>query len=358
MATTDSTTDRLAVVGERPAIGVAAWAAAHSGGSVLLSLDDAPPAGVANPGGPAKAATPFRDDALVDVCTTEHPRATHWVLVCRSARIESALDAHGAAMSRGTLLLAPGGFGGVLRAHAWFQAAGIDPPTIAEATGFPAMGSGDDLDVRAVKRHLPIAGRTLDETLTVADALAPWLPDLEPSTLATTSFSNTNHLIHPPLVLSNAVRIDRDEPFGFYREGLSEAAEELLSAADAERRALVAALGGDDRSGVDWMNGFYGDQGMSGDTLVECLRSFPPFDDTPAPRLLEYRYLTDDVPFGVAAWAQTARRIGTPHRTLSALHALSSAILGRELDPPPGLVDDVVDHILSTRKETHHDALA
>lgn len=348
----------LSVVGDVQALGAGTWAALNSGDEVAVTVADpgVPVTELSAPGllGPAAAGTgTLRHDPA--------PATSHWIVVTRSAALPQLLAEHGERMAGRTVLLAPGGFGGALRVAEWFTDRGLQPPRVAETTGFPAMGvrNGSAYQVRAVKRHLPFATLPDSEQSgpTLLEEFRRWLPDLEASDLVTTSLGNTNHLIHPPVVLGNAVRIARGEPFTFYREGLADEIGALLEAADAERRAVVAALGGDARSGVEWLVGFYGDQGMSGDDLVTALRSFAPFATTPSPPRLDYRYLTDDIPYGVAAWAELARRVGTPCRHLEALQLLASGLLGRPLDAPTGLVDDVA-RVLPTRKDNDVDASA
>lgn len=348
----------LAVVGDVQALGVAAWAALNSGDAVAVTTAEPgePITHLSAPGLAPEVSTV----ANGSIQHVPRPSATHWIVVTRSAVLTDLLDAHADRMAGQQVLLAPGGFGGAVRLRDWFRQRGLTEPTVAETTGFPAMGvrAGASYRVRAVKRQLPFAtfadgaAESAAPSDTLLQGFRRWMPDLVPSDLATTSLGNTNHLIHPPVVIANAVRIARGEPFTFYREGLTDELAGLLEAVDAERRAVVAAVGGDDRSGLDWMLGFYGDQGMAGVDLVAALRSFAPFETTPSPPQLDYRYLTDDIPYGVAAWAALARRAGTPYTNLAALQQLAGGLLGRPLDAPTGLVDAVA-RALHTRKDHH-----
>jgi hypothetical protein len=97
-------------------------------------------------------------------------------------------------------------------------------------------------------------------------------------------------------------------------------------AVDEERRAVCRAVGADDRSARDWLLGFYRADGMRGDTLVSCLTSYPGFETVPGPTTLDYRYLADDVPHGVAQWAALGRRLGVPTPTIDHLLAMLAVI--------------------------------
>ena len=65
---------------------------------------------------------------------------------------------------------------------------------------------------------------------------------------------------------------------------------------------------------------------MEGVTFVDCLTSYPDFADVLGPTTLDYRYLADDVPHGVACWAEIGRRLGIPTPTIDHLLAVLGTI--------------------------------
>ncbi|PMC74810.1 NAD/NADP octopine/nopaline dehydrogenase family protein, partial [Brachybacterium sp. UMB0905] len=231
------------------------------------------------------------------------------VIVAESRVLPRLVAEHRELLRGRPVLLAPGGLAGALRL------AELEPSVqAAEATGFPAAGfaQGDLFVLRGIKQNLPIATAQAQRTAELHAVFARHLPTLVPSDLVTTSMANTNHLIHPPITLLNAVRVDGAHPFRLYREGVSPALNELLEAVDIERRAVCRAVGADDRRGRDWLHGFYHHDGMEGETLAQCLQSYPGFESVPGPGTLDYRYLTDDIPHGVAQWSALGRRLGVP----------------------------------------------
>lgn len=294
----------LLVTGAVQALATAAYAALHSGERVLVSIPS------------HEGALPRRaelDGTGVDIELSSFDpsadRATAVIVVSESRDLPRRIQELGLRIEGLPVLLAPGGFAGALRVRT------LSPSLqVAEVTGFPVSGSahGDSITLGSVKQHLPLAAADEARTEELARMWSAYLPEVEAADLRTTSLANTNHLIHPPLTLLNAVRIDSGEPFTFYRKGISPAADRLLTAVDDERRALCAAVGADDRSGRDWMTGFYAAGGMRGDTLVECLGGYPPFAEVPGPSTLDYRYITDDVPHGIAPWAALGRELGVP----------------------------------------------
>jgi opine dehydrogenase len=135
-----------------------------------------------------------------------------------------------------------------------------------------------------------------------------------------------NPVVHPAGVLLNAGRIEYSRgDFYFYEEGVSPAVCRLIYAVDEERRAIGRALDLDMLS-VDeafHVAGF-GPRGdlwatINGSRMLTQLR---------APGSLESRWLTEDVPYGLAAWALLGEQFGVPAPTLRALVEIASAATG------------------------------
>jgi len=307
----------LLVLGAPQALATAVLAAAASGERVVVVAEGAPSALPTH----AVLGGSRREIALAASASDTEIHAC--VIVAESRTLPELVSAHRHLLSGLPVLLAPGGLAGALRV-----ASLDDSLHVAETTGFPAAGAmeGDAFVLRGVKHDLPFAGAEEQLTRSLLGVFRRYLPELAPSTLRTTSMSNTNHLIHPPITLLNSVRVDSATPFTLYREGVSESLEHLLTAVDDERRAVCRAIGADDRSARDWLLGFYREDGMQGDTLVSCLTSYPGFEDVPGPRTLDYRYLADDVPHGIAQWAALGMRLGVPTPSIDHLLALLAII--------------------------------
>lgn len=332
----------LAVLGDPQATAAAGLAAAETGETVALALTTPTPGHTAVAGirtGP------------VDVVADPTPSADAFLVVSTHLGLRAVIEAHRDQLAGRQVLLAPGGFGGILRVARWFDEWDIPRPTLGEATGFPVMGSGADglITVTGTKDQLPLAGPDEVATKELLTTFQPYFANLVASDLVTTSLSNTNHMVHPAISLLNGVRIAQGNRFTFYREGLTLELNRVLEAADAERVAVVRALGGETLTVREWMLRFYGNQGMQGDTIVECLLSYPPFDTSPAPTTLDYRYFTDDVPYGTGAHAALATALDLPAPTLTAVNTLAATFLGQPLDTPAPLVEEFLTLTLGAR---------
>lgn len=302
----------VVVFGDRQAVSVAGYVAAHSGRQVHLGNRPEEPIRAVLHGGSLVEIELGPASALPGAGDVEAA-----ILVAESRDLESHLHPVRHLLSGRPLLLAPGGFGGVLRVLDWFEAWGLEPPRVAETTGFPVAGTVRDgvLTPHTIKRGLPMASVGVAETAELHAVFAPLLPGIVASDLATTSLSNTNHMIHPGVVVLNAVRIQNGEPFRLYRNGLSPAVGRLIDAVDGERRSIARRIGAADVGVRDWMVHFYAEEGMAGDGIVECLQTFANFERVASPPGLDHRYLLDDVPYGLAQWADLARDldIDVPH---------------------------------------------
>lgn len=322
----------VAVLGDVQAVPVAAYAAAMSGAPVHVVCTDATSVEEVDHDGEVRA---------VEVLPTGELPAGQLeavIMVAESRRLRDLLEPIAAQLAGVPLLLAPGGFGGVLRVLDWYAEWKLEPPLVAEATGFPVSGvvAGSRLTTRILKRRLPCASTGPEQTAYLVGLFSRFLPELEASDLVTTSLSNTNHMIHPGVVLLNAARVDNGEPFRFYREGISPALSSLLEAVDAERVAVAERVGAEALSVREWMLRFYADEGMAGPTIVDCLATFEPFDQVSGPTTLDYRYLVDDVPFGLAQWSLLARELGLPTPQMEALQAMLLAVAPHlDLAPDP-----------------------
>lgn len=232
------------------------------------------------------------------------------------------------------VVLGPGGVGGAVRAAAMLREAAVAVPVIGELTGFPVLGamSGRTATITAVKRRLPTSALDAAGTTSLVDSIGRYLPDVVPAqSILATSLANTNHVVHPPLALVNAARIDSGLPFRFYREGLTSAGARLIEAVDRERLSVTDALRLERVPIAAWFRRFYGDQGMAGDDIATMLGTFPPFTDSLGPSTLRHRYLVDDVGSGLAVIEALGRIIGVPMPITAAVCEVASALVGYEL---------------------------
>jgi opine dehydrogenase len=177
-------------------------------------------------------------------------------------------------------------------------------------------------------RHTESVAEALEEIFTVggrtgtATAISPY-----PHVLAC-GLSAMNPVVHPPGVLMNAGRIEyaRGE-FYFYEEGVSPTVAQVIYGVDNERRAIGRALGLD-LTPVDaaFHAAGFGPKGdlwatINGSRMLTQLR---------APGAINTRWLTEDIPYGLAAWHLLGAQLGVATPLMGALVTLACTALGQD----------------------------
>lgn len=238
------------------------------------------------------------------------------------------------------VVLLPGSFGGALAflkalREALRETGPRDVPVIAECSSFvfACKKDGDDgVWIRGAKHDLPVAAIPAGETQRVAAALADFYSLKPVDNVLFTSLNNINHVAHPAQVLMNAGRIESmGGDWSFDHEGFTPAVGRVTEAVDAERLAVVERLGLEPVSLLDWYIRLYGHQGVKGDNLYEATHNSPIWGPARAPNSLEHRYLTEDLPYGLAPIAELGHALGVPTPVMDSVITLASAALGRDL---------------------------
>ncbi len=165
------------------------------------------------------------------------------------------------------------------------------------------------------------------ETKRVAKLVDRWFPGVQSyDNVMACGLAAMNPVVHPAGVLLNAGRIEYSHgDFFFYEEGVTPGVCRLIYAVDGERLAIAAALG-QQLSPVDaaFHEAGFGPQGdlwatINGSRMLTQLR---------APGTLETRWLTEDVPYGLAAWVHLGERYDVACPVMRSLVELNSAALG------------------------------
>ena len=228
-----------------------------------------------------------------------------------------------------TLVLLPGNLGSLAFAEA-IRAAGITGVVVAESDTAPYVcrKSGPDRAVIwGVVPRLGVGVFPASQTSEVMPAIQQVFPGATAyDHVLSAGLSALNPIVHPPGVLLNAGRIERSRgEFWFYEEGVTPAVVSAIEALDLERLAIGAAFG---LTLTPVAEGFaaagFGPSGdlwsvINGSRMLTSLR---------APGQIDTRWLTEDVPFGLATWSALAQLVGVATPMIDALVTLASAVLG------------------------------
>ena len=145
-------------------------------------------------------------------------------------------------------------------------------------------------------------------------------------TVVETGLGHLTPLLHPAGTLLNSGRIERSHgDFYMYEEGMTLSVVKVIEALDLERLRIGESLGIHLPTGVDMMvESGYGPRG----SLWESINGSAGLTPVKGPVSLQNRYLTEDVPFGLVAWASLGDAVGVETPIMDAFIAIGGAIMG------------------------------
>ncbi len=235
-----------------------------------------------------------------------------------------------------TLTLMPGTLG-ALEVAGILREAGAPPIPVAETDTAPYVcrkTGPAEATIWGVVPRLSLGVFPARDTARVLDALTRFFPGIAPAPdVLACGLSALNPVVHPPGVLLNAGRIERSRgEFYFYDEGVTPGVVRAIMALDAERRAVAAALGHDlpDAAEAFHAAGF-GPRAEPPD-LWATINGSPMLTALKAPGQLDTRWLSEDVPYGLRAWAGLGEALHAPTPVIEAVIALGLTVLDQPLD--------------------------
>lgn len=182
--------------------------------------------------------------------------------------------------------------------------------------------------VIGIKEFVPVAALPGVDTAHVVAHASSLFPSFKPAAHAlVTSFENIGAVLHPAVVLFNAVAIERKTPFYFYQD-MTPSVSEFLVELDRERLELGRAYGLELVSIVDWIQKAYPQS--RGHTLWDRMHSNPAYNEIRAPDVLDSRLLTEDIPTGLVPFIAFGEAAGVEMRIMRALVEMASTLLRRE----------------------------
>jgi opine dehydrogenase len=181
------------------------------------------------------------------------------------------------------------------------------------------------LKLKAGNLLAALPGRHTAEILRM---IADVFPGMEPAhNVIQTSLQNANPVIHPAVSLTNAARIEGDEDFLFYEEGVSDSVGRIIEAVDRERIAIGERLGiavlSDPEMGL--RQGY-----MLENNYGSGYRNAPGFLGIPAQPQLDHRYINEDVGYGLVFMSGLAKQVGVETLTIDAIIQVTSVLMGRD----------------------------
>lgn len=180
--------------------------------------------------------------------------------------------------------------------------------TIAETSAQPFISKTDDqgtVTIPKIKNNVLVATLvTQNRQPKLSSEFLDRFPHLVTSkNIFETSLNNSNVVVHVPISIFNGSRIDSAQPFEFYPEGVSPLTVKYIEKLDEERRKIADLFHVKTKDILTILNNFY-------DTNYTNLHDALPslFASGAGPTTVEHRYFTEDIPFGLVAISEIAKK--------------------------------------------------
>jgi opine dehydrogenase len=185
-----------------------------------------------------------------------------------------------------------------------------------------------------VKNTLPVAALPARRTPAFLELIRPAFPQFAAaSNVWFTSVNNLNPIVHPPMVLFNAGRIEATGGKGWnlYADGATESVARVMLAMDEERMAILNLAATDGIYFKDAFETLYSGYSLGKKSLSETLRQSPIHGNPafPAPDTVDTRYINEDLPFGLAAWSAIGKQWQAPTPTIDAVIQIAATMTGK-----------------------------
>ena len=180
------------------------------------------------------------------------------------------------------------------------------------------------VNIIGVKDKVLLSAYPASDTPHVLKELKPIIPCFYAAkNVLQTSFENVGAMFHPTVVLFNEAAIERGESFFFYRD-MTDGLAGIIEEADRERLAVAAAYGVSPISAYDWVS--YAYNGVEGKNLCERMQNNPAYNEILAPKTIDCRQITEDIPTGIIPLAELGKAAGVPTPLFDSLISICSIL--------------------------------
>ena len=229
-----------------------------------------------------------------------------------------------------TVVLVPGTLGSLEWARILREQGAPSGVTLAEVDTAPYVcrkTSPDTATIWGVVTGLGVGVLPSSRTESVRSALDGLFPGMltYPDVMAC-GLSAINPVVHPAGVVMNAGRIEYSRgEFYFYEEGITPSVAKVIMQVDQERRDIGKAMGYNLIPADEaFHKAGFGPRGdlwatVNGSLMLTRLK---------APGTLQNRWLSEDVPYGIATWARIGARFGVDTPLMRAFVDISSVVMG------------------------------
>lgn len=186
------------------------------------------------------------------------------------------------------------------------------------------------VEIHYVKDVMFVAALPATDTDVVIQSLGGIYSSLLPAkNILEVSFGNVNQVLHCPTAVLNAGRIeDTKGDFEFYWEGMTESVCRVMEEIDKEKIRVAEEVGFELVSTHDYMARYYYQSEKAGEDLHDFVTHSRVHGGRgpDAPEDLHYRYLSEDVPYGLVLISLFAKEVGVSTPAIDSIITLASIL--------------------------------
>jgi len=214
---------------------------------------------------------------------------------------------------------------------------------LAETAGMLLMSQSDEVGqcrLQAVKGRMGLACIPSTRCGELVEEISPLFPQFFPmDNVLATSLNATNPVIHTAVNLFNLAAIENGADYFMYRESTTPLGAQLAERIDAERLAVMAAVGVPGVSCLDALNTAWGSHW---EDLFTLLRNTEGYRSAKGPDSFDHRHFTEDIPFGLIPVLRLGQANNVPTPAIELTVRCYSQLLGRDwfaMAPDTGSLD-------------------
>jgi len=173
--------------------------------------------------------------------------------------------------------------------------------------------SSCSVHIKSIKNTIAVACTDVKKTEHAVHVLNSVFPQFTAgSNVIDTSLNGSNPVIHGPISLFNITRLENGEEYTLFGTALPLKTVEYIEKVDAERCAVIKALGVSPIPVLDILNGFWPEKRA---TLYSALKENKAYSVSLGPKTIDHRYLNEDIPYGLVPISRLGKKTGveTPY---------------------------------------------
>jgi opine dehydrogenase len=224
-----------------------------------------------------------------------------------------------------TIVLNPGRTGGALEFRNVLKEEGVDNHVhIAETQTFLFVSRvlGPHVAISGVKNVVPVAAIPSSDTTKVVETLKKIHNSFEEAkNVLETGLNNVGAIFHPSTMIFNIGRVESQDDFGYYVEGITPEIARFLERLDNERRMVARAFQVRTLSTSDWLRTVYSAKGRN---LYELIQDNGKYRGVGSPGSLLHRYILEDIPTGLVPMASLGDLAGVETPVIDTVIGIAS----------------------------------